>query len=81
MAEWLRRSCHIPFTGALGRNSEAKTNLLDPVTIDKVRLQNCFTASSLGLPGAVMTGEVLTVGTGTIVQAILTVWSMNPHTS
>jgi hypothetical protein len=50
----------------------AKRNLPDPFEIDKVRFQDCFTAPSLRHFVVLVTGWVLTVGTHTISQIILT---------
>jgi len=50
----------------------AKRNLPDPFEIDKVRFQDCFTGPSLRHFAVLMTGWVLTVGTHTISQVILT---------
>lgn len=50
----------------------AKRNLPDPFEIDKIRFQDCFTAPSLRHFVVLMTGWVLTVGSHTISQVILT---------
>lgn len=50
----------------------AERNLPDPFEIDKVRFQDCFTAPSFRHFAVLMTGWVLTVGTHTISQIILT---------
>jgi len=50
-----------------------KRNLPDPFEIDKVRFQDCFTAPSLRHFVVLMTGWILTVGTHTVSQVILTV--------
>jgi hypothetical protein len=55
-----------------GRNAVAKRNLPDPFEIDKIRFQDCFTAPSLRHFVVLMTGWVMTVGTHTISQVILT---------
>lgn len=50
----------------------ARRNLPDPFEIDKVRFQDCFTAPSLRHFVVLMTGWVVTVGTHTLSQVILT---------
>jgi len=54
------------------RNAMAKRNMPDPFQIDKIRFQDCFTAPSLRHFIVLMTGWVLTVGSHTISQVILT---------
>jgi hypothetical protein len=51
----------------------AKRNLPQPFQIDKIRFVDCFTAPSLRHFAVLITGWVLTVGTHTISQVILTV--------
>lgn len=50
----------------------AKRNLPQPFEIDKIRFKDCFTAPSLRHFVVLITGWVLTVGTHTISQVILT---------
>lgn len=50
----------------------AKRNLPQPFEIDKIRFQDCFTAPSLRHFAVLITGWVLTVGTHTVSQVILT---------
>lgn len=50
----------------------AKRNLPQPFEIDKIRFKDCFTAPSLRHFGVLITGWVMTVGTHTISQVILT---------
>jgi hypothetical protein len=50
-----------------------KRNLPEPFEIDKIRFQDCFTAPSLRHFVVLITGWVVTVGTHTISQVILTV--------
>lgn len=51
----------------------AKRNMHDPFQLDKIRFLDCFTAPSLRLFIVLLAGWVLTVGTHTISQVILTV--------
>lgn len=50
----------------------AKRNLPQPFEIDKIRFKDCFTGASLRHFVVLITGWVLTVGTHTISQVILT---------
>jgi hypothetical protein len=50
----------------------AKRNLPQPFEIDKIRFKDCFTGPSLRHFVVLITGWVLTVGTHTISQVILT---------
>ncbi len=50
----------------------AKRNVPQPFEIDKIRFKDCFTEPSLRHFVVLITGWVLTVGTPTISQIILT---------
>ncbi len=50
----------------------AKRNVPQPFDIDKIRFKDCFTAPSLRHFSVLITGWVLTVGTHTLSQVILT---------
>ena len=52
----------------------AKGNLPQPCEIDKIRFKDCFTGPSLRHFAVLITNGVLTVGTHTIGQVLLTLW-------